>query len=324
MFAVAGGRRSDVSRHDMICDRRTVLAGLVSGLGASRLGAAADPDRTRLVILGTAGGPRPRMARSGSAQAIVSEGRIYVVDCGYGVARQLVLAGLPLNKLTDVFITHHHSDHDIDLGPLLQLAWLSGLVTPVDCWGPPPMRQMLADYLRYEAYDVRIRQIDEHRPPFRPLIRAHELRGGGPVMDDGHMRVTAARVVHPPVDLALAYRFDAPDRSIVISGDTRPTETLVQLAKGADVLVHEAMMPDRVVQLVSSLPHGQELARSVLSHHSSAEQAGEVAAAAGVKMLVLSHLVPAEDPTVPDAEWIAAARVHYSGPVVVGRDLMQI
>lgn len=143
-------------------------------------------------------------------------------------------------------------------------------------------------------------------------------------MDDGRMRVTAAKVVHPPIDLALAYRFDAPDRSIVISGDTRPTDTLIRLAKGADVLVHEAMMPDRVAQLVGSLPNGQELARSVLSHHTSAEQAGAVAAAAGVKMLVLSHLVPAEDPTVPDAEWIAAARRHYSGPIVVGRDLMQI
>lgn len=308
----------------MIWDRRTVLAVLASALGASRLRAAADAGETRLILLGTAGGPRPRKFRSGSAQAIVSGGKIYVVDCGYGVARQMALAGLPLNHLRHVFITHHHSDHDIDLGPLLQLAWLSGLITPVDCWGPPQMRQMIADYFRYEAYDIRIRQLDEHRPPFRPLVRAHEITGGGIVMDDGRMRVTAAKVVHPPIDLALAYRFDAPDRSIVISGDTRPTEALVRLAKGADVLVHEAMMPDRVVQLVASLPHGQELARSVLSHHTSAEQAGQVAAAAGVKMLVLSHLVPAEDPSVPDAEWIAAARRHYSGPIVVGSDLMQI
>lgn len=308
----------------MVCDRRTVLALLASSFGASRLRAAADVDRTRLVLLGTAGGPRPRKLRSGSAQAIVSGGSIYIVDCGYGVARQMVLAGLPLSQLRHVFITHHHSDHDIDLGPLLQLAWLSGLVTPVDCWGPPHMRHMIADYLRYEAYDIRIRQVDEHRPPFGPLARAHEVTRGGLVMDTGRMRVTAAKVVHPPIDLALAYRFDAPDRSIVISGDTRPTQTLIDLARDADILVHEAMMPDRVTQLVGSLPHGQELARSILSHHTSAEQAGQVAAAARAKMLVLSHLVPAEDPAVPDADWIAAARRHYSGPIVVGRDLMQI
>lgn len=308
----------------MICDRRTLLALAASACAAWPSNAAADAGRTRLILLGTAGGPRPLMSRSAPAEAIVSNGSIYIVDCGYGVARQMVLAGLALNQLRDVFITHHHSDHDIDLGPLLQLAWLSGLTKPVDCWGPPPMRRMIDDYFRYEAYDIRIRQIDEHRPPFRPLVRPHELHGGGLVMDDGRMRVTAARVVHPPVDLALAYRFDASDRSIVISGDTRPTQSLIDLARGADILVHEAMMPDRVLDLVGKLPNRQELARSVLSHHTSAEQAGQVAAAAGVKMLVLSHLVPAENPSVPDEEWLAAARRHYAGPVVVGHDLMEL
>ena len=308
----------------MICDRRTILALAATACALRPLNAAANAGPTRLVLLGTAGGPRPRKNRSASAQAIVSGGSIYVIDCGYGVARQMVLAGLPLDQLRDIFITHHHSDHDIDLGPLLQLAWLSGLTKAVDCWGPPPMRQMIDDYFRYEAYDIRVRQIDEHRSAFRPLVHSHELKGGGSVMQDGRMRVTAAQVVHPPIDLALAYRFDAPDRSIVISGDTRPTESLIRLATGADVLVHEAMMPDRVSQLVGKLPNRQELARSVLSHHTSADQAGQVAAAAGVKMLVLSHLVPAEDPDVPDEEWLAAARRHYSGPIVVGRDLMEI
>ena len=311
----------------MICDRRTALTFGITACAAGAtwpVAASADPNRTRLILLGTAGGPRPRLGRSAPAQAIVNGGNIYVVDCGYGVARQLVLAGLSLSQLRNIFITHHHSDHDIDLGPLLQLAWLSGLVKPVDCWGPPPMRSMIDEYFRYEAYDIRIRESDEHRPPFRPLVRPHELSGGGPVMNDGRVRVTAAKVVHPPVDLALAYRFDAPDRSIVISGDTRPTQSLIDLARDADVLVHEAMMANRVSELVGKLPNSRQLARSVLSHHTSAEQAGQVAAAAGVKMLVLSHLVPAEEPTVPDDEWLTAARRHYGGPIVVGRDLMEI
>lgn len=308
----------------MICDRRTVLTSAVSAFAAWPLSAAAEPDRTRLILLGTAGGPRPLKGRSAPAQAIVSGGSIYVIDCGYDVARQMVLAGLPLAQIRNIFITHHHSDHDIDLGPLLQLAWLSGLTKPVDCWGPPPMRRMIDDYFRYEAYDIRIRQIDEHRPRFRPLVRPHDLKGGGFVMNDGRMRVTAAKVVHPPIDLALAYRFDAPGRSIVISGDTRPTQSLIDLARGADVLVHEAMMPARVLELVGKLPNGQQLARSVLSGHTTAEQVGQVAAAAGVKMLVLSHLVPAENPSVPDDEWIAAVRRSYAGPVIVGRDLVEI
>jgi ribonuclease BN (tRNA processing enzyme) len=305
-------------------DRRSALAALAAAAVPipAFVSAAAAAGGTKLVLLGTAGGPRLRKNRSGSAQAIVSGGNIYVIDCGYGVARQMVLAGLDLKRLRHIFITHHHSDHDIDLGPLLQLAWLTGLTTAVDCWGPRPMNKMIADYLEYEGYDIAVRQRDEGRLPFRPLIHSHEIHGAGPVMRDAEVQVTAAKVIHPPMDLALAYRFDAGDRSIVISGDTRPSEELVRLAKGADVLVHEAMMPDRVPQLLQRLP--TQLYRSVLWHHSSAEQAGQVASAAGVKMLVLSHLIPADDPDVPDVEWIAAARRHYSGSIAVGRDLMII
>jgi len=305
-------------------DRRTavaLLASMVLPLGALH---AAAKDRTRLLLLGTAGGPRLRKNRSAPAQAIIAGGKIYVIDCGYGVARQMVLAGLALPQLRQVFITHHHSDHDIDLGPLLQLAWLSGLTTRVDCWGPAPMAGMLRAYLQYEAYDIAVRTSDEGRVPFARLVHAHELRGGGLVMEDENVRVTAAKVYHPPMNLALAYRFDAADRSIVISGDTRPSQALVRLAKGADVLVHEAMLAERVNDLVSSLPDREKLARSVLSHHTTAEQAGMIAAEAGVKLLVLSHLVPAGDPEVPDSEWIAAASRHFSGRIIVGRDLMEI
>jgi ribonuclease BN (tRNA processing enzyme) len=305
-------------------DRRTALTALASTvLPLSRLNAA-ESGHTRLVLLGTAGGPRARKNRSGSAQAIVAGGKIYVVDCGYGVVRQMVLAGLALPRLSNVFITHHHSDHDIDLGPLLQLAWLSGLTTPVDCWGPPPMQRIVRDYMRYESYDIAIRTKDEGRVPFATLVRAHDILGGGLVMLDRNVRVTAAKVHHPPVDLALAYRFDAADRSIVISGDTRPSAELVRLAHGADVLVHEAMLAEHLGELLRGLPDRKRLVNSVLGHHTTAEQAGQIASEAGVKMLVLSHLVPAGDPDVPDAEWVAAARRHYSGPIVVGRDLMEL
>jgi ribonuclease BN (tRNA processing enzyme) len=126
------------------------------------------------------------------------------------------------------------------------------------------------------------------------------------------------------MDLALAYRVDTPDRSIVISGDTTESEELVKLAADADVLVHEIMLAERVKELVKNLPNGEQLARSIISHHTTAEGVGRVAAAARVKTLVLSHLVPAEDPDVPDEEWVAPVRRHFSGRVIVGRDLMEI
>jgi ribonuclease BN (tRNA processing enzyme) len=309
----------------MELDRRSVLGGLALGILPGRaLGQSRSEGSTRLVLLGTAGGPRPRKKRSGSAQAIIIRDQTYIIDCGYGVARQMVLAGLPLRNLRHIFITHHHSDHNVDLGSLIQLAWVSGLVTPVNCWGPPPTARMVADYLRYQDYDIALRINDEGRIPLAPLVRSHDLNGTGPVFRNEHVRVTAARVPHPPLPLALAYRFDTADRSIVISGDTRESDELVKLATGADVLVHEVMLPERVHELLKSLPNSDALTRSVISHHTTAEQVGRVAAAAGVKTLVLSHFVPAEDPDVPDEEWLAPVRLHFSGSIIVGRDLMEI
>jgi ribonuclease BN (tRNA processing enzyme) len=284
----------------------------------------AGSGKTRLILLGTAGGPRPRRKRSGSAQAIVAGGQIYVIDCGDGIARQMALARLPLRQLRHIFVTHHHSDHNADLGTLVQLAWSSGLTTPVDCWGPPTIKSMIGDYLRYQAADIAVRAVDEGKVQLAPLVTAHDLRSSGIVLSDDHVRVTATVVPHPPIDLAFAYRFDAKDRSIVISGDTVESDALVRLARGADVLVHEVMLAERVAEMLRPLPNRERLTRSVIAHHTTAEQVGRVAASAGVKLLVLSHFVPAEDPDVPDEEWIAPVRRHFSGPVLIGRDLMEV
>ena len=143
-------------------------------------------------------------------------------------------------------------------------------------------------------------------------------------MSDENVKVTAALVDHPPVAPAFAYRFDAPDRSIVISGDTAPSENLVKLARGADVLVHSAMYPAAIDRLVSRVPNAASLKASMLAHQTSAEDAGRIAEEAGVKTLVLSHLVPPDDPQVTDAMWIEAAQRHFHGSVVLGKDLLVI
>ena len=281
--------------------------------------------RTRLVLLGTAGGPRPHPTRSAPAQAIVVDDTVYVVDCGNGVARQLVLANLPLRAVRHIFITHHHSDHNADCGNLILLAWAAGLRTPVDSWGPPPLSRMTDLFFEMNETDIRARTADEGRIPLRGLVGTHEVQGGGRVMRDENVRVTAALVHHPPIVPAFAYRFDAADRSIVISGDTTPCDSLVALARRADVLVHDALFDSAAVdRLVASVPNASDLRRSILSHHTTAEEAGRVAAEGQVGTLVLSHLVPAEDPLVTEAMWVDAARKHFGGRVIVGRDLMEI
>jgi ribonuclease BN (tRNA processing enzyme) len=165
---------------------------------------------------------------------------------------------------------------------------------------------------------------NEGRVPLAPLVHVHELRAGGEVMRDERVRVTSALVDHPPVVPAFAYRFDGPDRSIVISGDTAPSGNVVKLASGADVLVHSVMYPSAIERMVARVPNAATLKASILAHQTSAEQAGRIAEEAGVKTLVLSHFVPPDDPEISDAMWGDAARVHFRGRVFVGRDLLEV
>jgi ribonuclease BN (tRNA processing enzyme) len=305
--------------------RRAFLAGVIAAAGATRAqSGGAQAGATKLILLGTGGGPRPRAASSASAQVIVSNGVAYVVDCGDGVARQLAFAGVPLMTLRHIFITHHHSDHNADYGNLMWLAWTAGLSTRVDTWGPPPLERMTRLFFAMNEYDIKTRISNEGRVPLRPLVHVHEIRAGGAVMSDDNVKVTAALVDHPPVVPAFAYRFDAHDRSFVISGDTAPSDNLVTLARGADVLVHSVMYPPAIDRLVARVPNAAALKASILAHQTSAEDAGRLAQTAGVKILVLSHLVPPDDPQVGEQMWLDAARTHFRGKVIVGRDLLEV
>ena len=303
-------------------NRRSFLTTALTVSAWSRL--ARGQARTRLILLGTGGGPRPRKASSASAQVIVSNGAAYVIDCGDGVARQLAFAGVPLTALRHVFITHQHSDHNADYGNLIWLAWTAGLRSRVDTWGPPPLESMTRLFFEMNKYDIDTRIANEGRVPLVPLVHVHELLTGGVVMEDDNVKVTSTLVDHPPVVPAFAYRFDARDRSIVFSGDTAPSPSLVKLAAGADVLVHAVMYPPAIDRLVARVPNAPALKASILAHQTSAEDAGRIAKEAGVKLLVLTHLVPPDDPQVTDAMWIRAARSQFRGKIVVGRDLLEI
>ena len=146
--------------------------------------------------------------------------------------------------------------------------------TRVDAWGPPPLEKMTRTFFEMNAYDINTRIADEGRISLVPLVHVHELNRGGLVMQDENVRVTAALVNHPPVVPAFGYRFDAADRSIVISGDTTPSDNLVGLAQGADVLVHEALYVQGIDRVVASVPNAVALKKSILSHHTTAEDVG--------------------------------------------------
>jgi ribonuclease BN (tRNA processing enzyme) len=299
-------------------NRRDFFAYAAALAAAVRLGRAQSIVKSRLILLGTAGGPTPKRTRAAPAQIIVIGDRGYVIDCGNGVARQMQLAGV-FGTLRHIFITHHHSDHDADLGNLVLLEWATNLKTSVDVWGPPPMARMMSLFFDMNQDDLDVRMRDEGRPPLPPLVHTHELTHDGIVMKDDRAIVTCAQVSHPLVAHAFAYRFDCADRSIVISGDTIPSDAIVTLAKGADILVHEALY----VPKAPGEP-GSALRKHIMDSHSPVEEVGRIAAAAGVKTLVLSHLVPGEADAVTDKQWLAGARAHFSGRIVVGHDLMEL
>lgn len=304
--------------------RRLFLAAGSAWLLSAALPEAQRPvNATRLVLLGTAGGPTPKAKSAAPAQAIVAGDRIYLVDCGDGVARQLALAKLPVRQLRAVFITHQHSDHNAGYGPLFLLAWAANLTTAIDTYGPPPLMEMTGKLLEAYRYDIDLRMKDEGRPPLAPLVRPHEITTAGEVFRDDRVTVTAALNDHPPIAHSFAYRFDTADRSIVISGDTRYSDNVVKLARGADVLVHEVVSREFWERPETGQP--ASVVRHILASHTDVADVGRVAAEARVGTLVLSHYVPTEGAGSPtDEQWLAGVRKHFKGRVILGRDLMEI
>ena len=274
----------------------------------------------KAILLGTAGGPAPKRTRSAPANAVVVDGDVYIVDCGNGVARQAALAGLDLRRLRAVFLTHHHSDHNVDAGTLLQLAWSAGLDRPVQMFGPPPLRAMMDAFLRFAEVDVRTRIEDEGRPDFASLLQIVEISAGGPVLEDERVTVSAALVEHPPLKPSFALRFQTAKRSIVFSGDTAPCDALVELARGADVLVHEVMHGEAIGEIIARLSNASRLREHLMASHTLLEDVGTVARRAGVRTLVLTHFVPSEG--IADDVWRAGAARHFPGEIIVGSDLL--
>jgi ribonuclease BN (tRNA processing enzyme) len=284
---------------------------------------------TKLVILGTGGGPGPtvpRRTRYMTSHVMVSNGAAYVLDCGLGVTNQFARTGIPFTGVRSIFITHHHPDHNIEYGPFLLLGWVQGLPSSARAFGPPPLKQMTNDFLR--AYKATIDFWVEDLK-VKPLVppEVNEVSEAGTVMKDESVKISAALVQHPPVRPALAYRFDFQDRSMAFSGDTAPADSVARLAKGADILVHEAMyMPAMEAYLRGRIAQGSPIRfEDYMAHmkadHTPVEDVGRIAQQAGVKTLVLSHVVPGIE-GIPDETWRDAAAKEFKGRIVIARDLM--
>lgn len=268
-----------------------------------------------VLLLGT-GFPRPNPAHAGPATAIVAGDKWFLVDAGRGVTLRIAATKLEYKGLQAVFLTHLHSDHTSGLPDFFVTSWMFGRKEkPLQLYGPAGTQQLADAMLKFYEYDIHIRRdLMEAQPAGGATIKTH-IVNEGVIYDDGEVKVTAFKVEHPPVEPAFGYRFDSGGQSIVISGDTHPSQNLIRFAKGADILVHEAYLPGYFEKVDTP-----EVAARLKAYHTDAQQAGEIAAAAGVKTLVLTHRIPA----APESEFRQLAAKAFHGRIVVGNDLEMI
>lgn len=278
-----------------------------------------------VALLGTKGGPAVRPGSSfPTSNLFCLNGLQIVVDCGLGVTRGLVDQGMQLKDLSLIFISHMHSDHYLELGPLLHTAWTAGLKTPVDIYGPDGIDLYWDGFLASMKADIDLRIEDEGRPDLRGLVTIHVIDAGD-VMSVNGIEVTAIRTEHPPLIDTFALSFKTSETHVVFSGDTAPIAALEEFARGADLLIHEAMLEAALPALMARIGNGSEkLLEHMLRSHTFAHDAAITATKAGVKRLALCHLVPSDDPDYGPKDWQEAVKDHWDGPLIVGHDGVRI
>lgn len=278
-----------------------------------------------VALLGTKGGPAIRPGSSmPTSNLYVLDGKQIVVDCGLGVTRGLVDQGMHLQDLSLIFITHLHSDHYLELGPLLHTAWTTGLKTPVEIYGPAGLDIYLDNFLASMKADIDLRIEDEGRPDLRALLNFHVI-DAGTVLDHDGLVVSAIRTEHPPLVDCFALSFKTATVHVVCSSDTAPLPALEEFARGADLLVHEAMLESALPALLKRVGNGSDkLMEHWLRSHTFAHDAAKTAKQAGVKQLALSHLIPSDDPNYGEQDWLDAVAGIWDGKVIIGQDGIRI
>ena len=277
----------------------------------------------KVMLLGTAS-PSPRPTRFGPSTLVEAGDKKLLFDMGRGVPVRLWQLKVPMGKIDAHFITHFHSDHVSGIPDLWLTGWLSPpfgrRTSPFRVIGPPGTKSLMENLQKAYALDIKIRIEDEKLPPSGIAVTAEEFSKDGVVYESGGVKVTAFEVDHgDAIKPAFGYRVDYKGRSVVISGDTRYNKNVIKYGTGADLLIHE--VGSARPELLASSPAVQR----IIAHHTTPKECGEVFAKAKPKLAVYTHIVllsseKITEPTLDDV--VAETRQTYSGPLVVGEDLM--
>lgn len=271
----------------------------------------------KVTLLGT-GCPAPVMNRFGSSTLVEAGGQALLFDAGRGALQRLAQARVSWKSVRGIFLTHLHSDHVVGLPDLFLTGWLlpPGRTVSVPVWGPTGTTEMILHLQQAFAEDIRFRNAYEGADSAGVVLQATDV-SDGVLYDEGGVMVTAFSVQHGPVIPALGYRIDYAGRSVVLSGDTRPSDAVVRHATGADLLIHEVVVPETFRRI--GVP--PDRVQSIIALHTTPEQAGEVFAMTRPKLAVYSHICA---PAATAQDLLPPTRTTYQGPLEVGEDLMVI
>jgi len=293
-----------------------------------------DDGSLHVVLCGT-GSPLADPQRVSACTAVLAGGNFVLVDAGPGAARNLALERLPRHRLEAILVTHLHSDHIGEIGEAVVQSWIAGRTTPLVVYGPPGIEQVVGGLRQAYALDVGYRVAHhgtEAMPAAAgvPVAKTVALPGPGEtalVFEKDGLRVVAFAVDHEPISPAYGYRFDYKGRSVVVSGDTSKSANVIRQAQGADLLVHEALAKQMIEPVAAyaranGLARWAKLASDVVDYHTSPVEAAEVAKAANVRMLALTHIVPALPNVIARRMFMRGVSDAWSGEVILGRDGM--
>ncbi len=280
----------------------------------------------RVVLLGTQGGPTFNAQRLGISTLVLAGSERLVFDAGRGLTTGMARVAINPADVTKVFLTHLHSDHVISLPELLVSPWESqGRQVPLEVWGPSGTRRMMQKFQEALAFDIHVRRdVDEKFPAEGVRVMATDIREGV-VYESNGVKVTAFLVDHGPVKPAFGYRVDFRGHSIAISGDTKPSDNLVEFASGVDLLIHEIgrFKEDPVLsgppdELLPNSRHTRRQVKTIAEHHTDGVEVGRVLDRVKPKLAVFSHYNVDPQVTLP------LVRKNYAGPVEFGEDSMTI
>jgi ribonuclease Z len=287
------------------------------------------------VILCGTGSPLADPDRAGPCTAVLAGGHFILVDVGPGAMRQVALDRLPRDRIDAVLLTHFHSDHIGELGEAVLQTWVAGRTAPLRVYGPPGVAQVTDGFRQAYAFDAQYRVAHHGAEAMPPAAAVPEVvtvplpspEAAATVFEMDGLRVTAFAIDHEPVSPAYGYRFDYRGRTVVISGDTKKSANLALHAQNADLLVHEALaahMLEPVTRYARSagLTRWAKLTSDVPTYHTTPVEAAEIAKAAKVRMLVLTHIVPPLTNIVARRLFMRGVADAWDGPVQLGRDGM--